>query len=77
MRDDIKQAALNIYPSKWSDEGNFIMDLNSGKRAVAEKVIEHVFGILDDEMTAAGLMSAFRRRTNVHVAMMSIVQYTC
>lgn len=60
---DYKQAALNLYPEKWvKSDYDFSIDVNTGKRAVAEEVFKTVFEQLNSEQVAKGVTSAFLRR---------------
>ena len=69
MSEEAKEIANLIYPEKWvrnTDNPDFKIDNNAGKRAVAEDVAGHFLRVLKDEKTASAVMHAFYRRQHNH-----------
>lgn len=61
--EDYKQGALSIYPVSLIEiEQGFKIDINAGKRAVAEVVLKLVFEKLKKEHVAGSVSKAFLRR---------------
>ena len=62
---DAKDIAMLIFPEDWianTDDPDFRVDNNAGRRRCAEAVAQHFLEVLRRESTASAVMHAFYRR---------------
>ena len=59
---DAQEIAGLLFPEDWIAHGDFRVDNNAGRRAVAVEVAQHFMRVLWDEKTATAVMHAFYRR---------------
>lgn len=62
---EAEQIAMNLFPVTWvtnTDNPDFRIDSNSGRRGCAEAVAQHFLDVLMCDSTAQSVMTAFYRR---------------